>query len=76
MILITIRNEYWRDEEGERSGYPGTYSSHAIGFTHNFNQWLQIRPEISYYRNWTIPAFDLGTKHGEVLAGFDVTCRF
>ena len=41
---------------------PGTYTSHAIGLTHNFNSVLQIRPEIGYYRNWTEPAFDLGTK--------------
>jgi hypothetical protein len=74
--FITVRNECWRDEEGERSGFPGTYSSHTIGFTHNFTPELQIRPEIGYYRNWTMPAFDLGTKQGIVLAGVDVTLRF
>jgi len=74
--FVTVRNEWWRDEDGERSAFPGTYSSHTIGFTHNFTPELQIRPEIGYYRNWNIPAFDLGTKHGMVLAGFDVTVRF
>jgi hypothetical protein len=74
--FITIRNEYWRDEKGERSGFPGTYSSHTIGFTHNFTPLLQIRPEIGYYRNWTQPAFDLGTRRGAVIAGFDMTLRF
>jgi hypothetical protein len=74
--FITVRNECWKDQEGERSGFPGTYSSHAIGLTHNFTYYLQVRPEIGYYRNWTNPAFDLGTKHGMLLAGFDVTLRF
>jgi len=74
--FITVRNEYWRDVDGERSGFPGTYSSHAIGLTHNFNSILQIRPEIGYYRNWNNPAFDLGKKRGMVLCGFDVTVRF
>jgi hypothetical protein len=74
--FITVRNEWWRDEQGERSGFPGNYSSHAIGYTHNFTQSLQIRPEIGYYRNWTQPAFDLGTKKGMLLAGFDITYRF
>src|SRR5262249_6093376 len=23
--FITVRNEWWRDEEGERSGFPGNY---------------------------------------------------
>jgi hypothetical protein len=74
--FLTFRNEVWRDEEGERTGFPGTYSSHAIGYTHNFRPELQVRPEIGYYRNWSEPAFDLGTRHGMVLAGCDVTLRF
>jgi hypothetical protein len=74
--FITVRNEWWKDERGMRSGFPGTYSSHAIGLTHNFTPELQVRPEIGYYRNWTNPAFDLGTKQGLILAGVDVTLRF
>jgi hypothetical protein len=74
--FITVRNEWWRDVQGERSGFPGTYSSHTIGFTHNFTPLLQVRPEVGYYRNWTEPAFDLGAKKGAVIAGFDMTLRF
>jgi hypothetical protein len=74
--FLTVRNEWWKDEDGERSGFPGAYSSHTIGVTHNFTPTFQIRPEIGYYRNWTMPAFDLGTKHGMLLGGFDVTYRF
>jgi hypothetical protein len=74
--FVTVRNEWWKDEEGERTGFPGTYSSHTIGFTHNFTPVLQVRPEVGYYRNWTMPAFDLGIKQGMVLGGIDVTIRF
>jgi hypothetical protein len=74
--FITVRNEWWKDERGMRTGFPGTYTSHAIGLTHNFTPELQVRPEIGYYRNWTNPAFDLGTKQGLILAGVDVTLRF
>jgi putative OmpL-like beta-barrel porin-2 len=74
--FITVRNEIWRDEEGERTGFPGTYTSNAVGFTYNFTRALQIRPEVGYYRNWNMPAFDLGTKHGEFMAGLDMTLRF
>jgi hypothetical protein len=28
------------------------------------------------YRNWTNPAFDLGTKQGMWMAGFEFTIRF
>ncbi len=74
--FITVRNEVWRDEDGERSAFAGTYTSHAIGLTHNFNTLVQIRPEIGYYRNWSYKAFDLGKKKGMLLAGVDMTVRF
>jgi hypothetical protein len=73
---VTIRNEVWRDETGFRAGTPGTYTSHTLGLSHNFNAVLQIRPEIGYYRDWDAPAFDGGTKHGIMLYGFDCTLRF
>lgn len=74
--FTTVRNEIWRDVDGEHSGYKGIYSSHAIGFTYNFNTLFQVRPEVGYYRNWDQKAFDLGKRKGMVLAGIDVTARF
>lgn len=74
--FVTLRNEVWRDADGERSGFRGTYTSHAIGLSHNFNSILQIRPEIGYYRNWNHRAFDLGKRRGMVLFGADMTLRF
>lgn len=76
MDFITFRNEFYRDETGFRTGYAGDYTSHSIGLTHNFNEVFQVRPEIGYYRNWSEPAFDFGTKRGLLLGGFDVTLRF
>jgi hypothetical protein len=73
---ITLRNEWWRDEKGERSGFASTYSSHTIGLSHQFNDVLMIRPEVGYYRSYNVPAFDLGTRKGMVLGGLDVTLRF
>jgi Putative beta-barrel porin-2, OmpL-like. bbp2 len=74
--FITVRNEYWKDVDGERSGFPGAYSSHAIGLTHNFTAILQMRPEIGYYRNWNNKAFDLGKRKGMLLFGIDLTLRY
>src|SRR5262249_20230131 len=73
---ITFRNEYWKDTRGERSGFASTYSSHAIGWCHNFSNVWQFRPEIGYYRSYTVPAFDLGTRKNQVMAGMDMTIRF
>ena len=50
--FITLRNEVWRDADGERSSFPGTYTSHAIGLTHNFTN-ITIPP-----RNRILPQLE------------------
>lgn len=72
----TLRNEWWRDEDGARAGYQGNYTSHGVGLTFNATPALQVRPEAVYYRNWDERAFDLGQDHGMWVVGFDVTVRF
>jgi hypothetical protein len=64
------------DENGTRYGFAGNYSSHTIGWTHNFTPSLQVRPEIGYYRSYNSPAFDNGARNNMLLAGVDVTLRF
>jgi len=74
---ICFRNEWWKDSRGMRSGIPGNYTSNTVGWCHNQNAALQIRPEIGYYRNWDNPAFDAtnpaGAMKGLLMGGFDVT---
>ena len=43
--FVTVRNEWWRDERGMRSGFPGTYTSHTIGLTHNFTPCCRFAPK-------------------------------
>jgi hypothetical protein len=74
--FIAIRNEWYRDEQGERTGFPTSYTDNTIGVTHNFNRYFQMRPEIGYFRSWNVPAFDLGTKKNMVQAGIDMTLHF
>jgi hypothetical protein len=73
---FTVRNEWYRDETGFRTGFAGTYTSNTIGLSHQFNDLLMLRPEIGYYRNWNEPAFDNGLRRGLWLYGFDVTLRW
>ncbi len=74
--FITVRNEYWKDTDGERAGFKGVYTSNAIGWSHNFSPYFQIRPEIDYFRNWTVPAFDNGRRQNQFMLATDVTLRF
>jgi hypothetical protein len=73
---FVVRNEWWRDERGERSGFPTNYSSHAIALSHQFNDVLMIRPEIGFYHSYDVPAFDLGKKNSIIIYGFDLTFRY
>ncbi len=70
---ICFRNEWWRDQRGMRTGYAGNYISSTIGYSHNFNSALQMRPEVGYFRNCDQAAFDDGTLRGIWQYGFDVT---
>jgi Putative beta-barrel porin-2, OmpL-like. bbp2 len=73
---LTIRNEWWDDQRGERTGFATNYTSDTIGISHQFNDLVMIRPEIGFYRSWNVPAFDLGTKKNLLMYGFDFTVRF
>jgi hypothetical protein len=76
MDYFTVRNEWYKDETGFRTGYASNYSSHTIGISHKFNDVLMLRPEIGYYRSYNTPAFDNGTQKGLWIAGADLTIRW
>jgi hypothetical protein len=73
---FTLRNEWWRDEQGERTGFPSNYTSHTIGWTHQLSDSIALRPEIGYYHSYDAKAFDLGRRNELWLGGLDVIVRF
>jgi hypothetical protein len=73
---ITFRNEWWRDQEGERTGFKTSYSSTTLGLSHQFTQTMMVRPEIGYYHSYDVPAFDLGKHKDMLMLGCDFTIRF
>jgi hypothetical protein len=72
---VTVRNEYWNDTRGERTGFATAYTSHTLGYCHHFSEWLQVRPEVAYWRS-DHPSFDNGTRRNQFTATFDVILRF
>jgi len=73
---LVARNEWWKDQEGQRSGFATNYTSHTIGWSHQITDSLMIRPEIGYYHSYDTKAFDLGRKDYLWLGGVDMTVRF
>ncbi len=74
--FLTLRNEYMNDIQGQRTGYATSYSSHGIGLTHWFNNWLAFRPEFRYERAYDRPAYNNGTRQNQFMFAADMIVRF
>ena len=76
--FFSIRNDFLWDQQGQRTGFKTTYSSHTIGFNHYFNALIVIRPEIRYGRDYAngVNAYDAGKKNSQFTAATDIIVRF
>jgi hypothetical protein len=51
--FLSIRNEWWDDGGGSRTGYASAYDENAIGITYFPNKLIFIRPEIRFEHAFT-----------------------
>jgi hypothetical protein len=75
---VSIRNDYFNDVQGQRSGFATAYTSHTVGFVHDFASWLITRPEVRFehaYKDGVTP-YDLGTRQNQFTFSTDVIVRF
>jgi hypothetical protein len=73
---ISIRNEYFDDINGQRTGIATRYVGHGLSWTHFFKQNVLIRPEFVYQYSLDNPAFQQGTKFTQFVAAMDLIIRF
>ncbi len=74
--FLSIRNEYYNDAMGQRTGHATHYSSHTLGFTHWVTPDLQVRPEFRFDHSYNLPAYNNGTKSNQLLAAVDVIAHY
>jgi len=74
--MLVIRNEWYKDEVGQRTGFATRYTSHTIGLTHWMTPDVEIRPELRYEHSYDLPAYDAGKKSSQATALFDVILHF
>ena len=55
---ISLRTEYYHDEEGQRTGTPTRYADVGLGWQHWFSPQIEMRPEVTYYKSYNAPAFN------------------
>jgi len=69
---IIVRNEYFDDLRGQRTGFKTTYSEHDISWNHWIGTTVVFRPELRYDHAYDAPAFDNGTKKSQLMFAADV----
>ena len=55
---ISLRLEYYYDEQGQRTGVATRYGEIGLGLQHWFSPQIELRPEVTYYRSFNAPAFN------------------
>ncbi len=55
---ISLRLEYYHDEQGQRTTVATRYADVGLGWQHWFSPQVEIRPEVTYYRSFNAPAFN------------------
>ncbi len=59
---LNIRNEFVNDIKGQRTGTPGKYEEHMVGFNFWIGSTVTFRPEVSftkYYGSYGLKALDI-----------------
>lgn len=73
---LTIRNEYFNDIAGQRTGYKTQYSEHLIGWGHWIGSTILIRPELRFEHAYNSPAYNDGTKKSQLVFASDIIYHF
>jgi hypothetical protein len=73
---LTIRNEYFDDVKGQRTGFRTRYSEHLIGWGHWIGTTLLFRPELRYEHAYDPPAYNAGTKKSQLVFASDLILHF
>jgi hypothetical protein len=55
---LTIRNEFFDDMAGQRTGTKTKYSEHLIGWGHWIGTTILLRPELRFEHSYDRPAYD------------------
>jgi len=73
---ISIRNEYFDDIVGQRTGTKTRYSEHLFGWGHWIGTTVLFRPEVRYEHSYDNPAYQNGTKKSQLTAAGDIIFFF
>ncbi len=70
--FISVRNEFLDDLAGQRTGFKTLYSEHMISWNHWVGSTVVFRPELRYDHSYDVPAYNNGTKKGQLMFAADM----
>ena len=76
---ITLRNDALNDVQGQRTGFATWYTSHTLGWSHHFTDFILVRPEVRYEHAWNntgVTPYDGGTRVYQFVAAMDLCLSF
>ncbi len=74
--FFTVRNEYFNDKVGSRTGFATQYSEHSIGITWWPDKIITIRPELRFDHSYDVPAYNNGTRRNQLAFVTDFIYHF
>jgi Putative beta-barrel porin-2, OmpL-like. bbp2 len=74
--FLTMRNEFYDDIVGSRTGHATKYSEHSIGITWWPDRIITLRPELRFDHSYDTAAFDNGTRRNQLTASMDFIVHY
>jgi hypothetical protein len=73
---LSIRNEFFDDFKGQRTGFKSRYTEHMIGWGHWIGTTVLWRPELRWERAYDSPAYNNGTRKNQLTFACDLILFF
>jgi hypothetical protein len=73
---ISIRNEYFDDMRGQRTGFRTKYTESMFNWGHWIGTSILFRPELRYEHSYDQPVYQAGTKKSQFTAAGDIIWFF
>jgi hypothetical protein len=73
---VSLRNEYFNDMRGQRTGFRTKYTEHELSWNHWIGNTVLFRPELRYEHAYDAPAYDSGLKKSQFMLATDVILFF
>jgi hypothetical protein len=74
--FFTMRNEFYNDIVGSRTGHATKYSEHSIGVTWWPDKIITLRPELRFDHSYDTAAFDNGIRRNQLTASMDFIVHY